>query len=121
MRNALIVLLSILLVGQASFAQEPANNSAVKQSIAGLPANAHIALHLMAGDTIRGHIDGAGDANLVLRPDDGSGRQTFAYTQISSVERIKGHSARKWIIAGVAAAVVAVGITALVVLENRKY
>lgn len=121
MRSALIFLLSSLLVFQTAVAQESANGTRIEQIVAELPANAHVAIHLTSGNTVRGHVASAGDNNFVLRPDDRSSPQTIAYAQVSSVDQIKGHSTKKWIIIGVVAAVAVVGTIAAVVAFNHKY
>lgn len=120
-RTAISLLLAALLVVQLLDAQQPAANNAAQQTIAELPANAHVALHLTDGNTIRGRIASTGQNNFVLKPDKGGARQTITYTQVVSVEQIRGHSTRKWIVIGVVAAVVTVGIIAGVVFANRKY
>ena len=118
MRTELVAFVAGLLVVQMAFTQQTDVNPAIQQRIAELPANAHVAVHLTAGKTIRGRIGSTGGNNFVLRPDGGSERETIAYTQVSSVDQIKAHSRKKWIIIGVVAAVVVVGVIAIVIVHN---
>lgn len=118
-RSAVAFIVISTLLAQCLGAQQPPANPAIQQSIAALPANAHVALHLSNGNTIRGRVASTGDNDFVLKPDHGSAPQTIAYTQVSSVEEIKGHSTKKWVIVGVVAAVVTVGVIVLVVVAEH--
>jgi hypothetical protein len=119
MRTLLIPALVGSLIVQSLPAQQPAGDGGIQQRIAGLPAKAHVTIHLVAGNTVRGRIDSTGNNNFVLHSDDGGGRQTIAYTEVSSVDQIKGHTTRKWVIIGVVAGVAVLGIIAAVIVHNH--
>ncbi len=110
---ATCILAGVLFV-QSVASQQPVANDGIQQRIAALPANAHVALQLTDGKTLRGHIGTRNQQDFALKPDNGGAPETIAYAQVSAVEQIKGRSKTKWIIIGVVGGVIlVVGLIAL--------
>lgn len=99
MRSATAIIVVTLLTLQSLRAQQPVTKNEIRQRIAELAAKAHVALQLTNGNAVRGRIASRAEQDFVLEPDNGSGSQTIAYAQVSSVEQVKErHSKTKWIV-----------------------
>lgn len=116
-------LASCILAGaltlQSLHAQQSPANREIQQRISALPVNAHVALQLTDGNTLRGHIASRADHDFVLKPDNGGAPQTIAYEQVSAVEQVKKHSTKKWIVIGVVAGAVVIGVIAIVLAVHH--
>jgi hypothetical protein len=120
MRTILIVFLASLLIVRSADAQEPTGNSAVKQSIASMPAGSHVELQLLDGKKERGRIVSRSGNGFALKPDAGAGEQSIAYDNVRSVSRLKhGHSKAKWVVIGVVAGAVVAAAAAALAVKNH--
>jgi hypothetical protein len=100
-----------LLISQLTFGQVAPDGSGVKQRIAALTPKANVELQLTDGSDLRGRVVSHSEADFVLKESGPAGMKTIAYDQVRSVSQLKAnHSKTKWIIIGVVAAVVVVGV-----------
>jgi hypothetical protein len=100
-----------LLISQLTFGQVAAEGSGVKQRIAALTPKANVELQLTDGSDLRGRVVSHSEADFVLKERGTEGMKTIVYDQVRAVSQLKtDHSKMKWIVIGVVAAVVVVGV-----------
>lgn len=120
MRDALIVVISGLLVAQPTMAQQPPADTEIRRTIAALPAKAHVDVQLTNGTVERGRIVSRAENDFEFKHDNRAGEQTISYGSVRSVAQLDwGHSRRKWIVIGIAAGAVIAVVAIALLLKNH--